>query len=435
MRHAVAPDELDALLVGPAFIEDPYPAYALLRRHAPVHHSERWGTWLLTRYDDCAAVLRDPRRFSSAGRVATMLEALPVGERAQFEPLAANFAVGMPNSDPPDHTRVRALVNRAFTPRVAEAMRPRIEAILDDLLAPVAARGSVDLVAEVAHPLPARVVLELLGVPQVDRGRFQRWSNDVVAFFGTAGADLETARRSLAAFLEARAWLRDAIAERRGRPPEDLLGGLVAASADGGVLSEAEIVATSITLLTAGHETTTTLIAAGILALLRHPDQLARLRERPELAGSAVEELLRYDAPFQQARRRTTVEVEIRGRRIPAGAIVSEMLGAANRDPDRHVDPDRLDITRTGTGHLAFGVGIHFCVGAALARLEASIAIPAILDRLPGLRVAGQGVAWRPNTTFRGLSRLELAFERRPSLVRPPQEASDGPPRRSTRHS
>ena len=329
--------ELDALLVQPDFIADPYRAYALLREHDPVHESEAWGGWLLTRFDDCAAVLRDHDRFSSAGRVASMLERLPESERAAFAPLDRNFALGMPNSDPPDHTRVRALVNRAFTPRVAEAMRPEIEAILEDLLEPLESEGAIDLVASVAHPLPARVILSLLGVPVADGPRFQAWSNDIVAFFGTAGTDLETARRSLDAFLEARSWLRDAIAERRRRPTDDLLGRLVTAEADGGALTEEEIVATAITLMTAGHETTTTLITTGILTLLRHPDQLALLREQaqaePPVIDSAVEEILRYDAPFQQARRRATVDVEIRGRRIPAGALVSEMIGAANRDP------------------------------------------------------------------------------------------------------
>ncbi|MEA2660826.1 MAG: hypothetical protein QOH08_398 [Chloroflexota bacterium] len=410
MTALISPLALDAMLVESAFIENPYPAYALLRAHAPVHESEAWGAWLLTRYDDCAAVLRDPERFSSAGRVSAMLDRLPAAERARFAPLDANFQLGMPNSDPPDHTRIRNLVNRAFTPRVVEAMQDEIGSALRELLAPVLTRGEVDLIPAVAHPLPARVILSLLGVPRADRARFQQWSNDVVAFFGTAGTDLDTATRSLTAFLEAREWLRDAIAESRRRPRSDLLTALVLAESESGALTEAEIIATCITLLTAGHETTTTLIASGCLALLRHPDQLALLRERPELISSAIEEFLRYDAPFQQARRRTSVDVEIRGRRIPAGSIVSELLGSANRDPEQFADPDRLDITRHGTRHLGFGVGIHFCIGAALARLEARIAIPMLLDELRDVELSPDGVAWRWNTTFRGLSRLVVRF-------------------------
>ena len=405
------PDELDALLVAPGFVADPYPTYALLRRHAPVHWSERWGAWLISRYDDCAAVLRDPGRFSSAGRISAMLDRLPADVRAEFAPLDANFAIGMPNTDPPDHTRVRGLVNRAFTPRVVEAMRPRIETILDELLAPVEARGQVDLIADVAHPLPARVILELLGVPVADRARFQSWSNDVVAFFGTAGTDLATARRSLAAFHEARGWLLTAIEERRARPTDDLLSALVAAESDGGRLSEAEIVATSITLMTAGHETTTTLVGSAILALLRHPDQLALLQDRPDRIDGAIEEFLRFDAPFQQGRRRTATPLEVAGVTVPAGAIVSELIGSANRDERHYADPDRLDVTRAPGRHLAFGLGIHFCVGAALARLEARVAIPALLARLRGMRVEEDGVRWRWNTTFRGLERLNLAFD------------------------
>ena len=402
---------VDQLLVSPEIFSDPYPLYHQLREQDPVHWSEVWGCWVLTRYADVVAVLRDYRRFTNVGRIATFLDQLPAGVRAQIQPLYDNFTVGMPNTDPPEHTRVRGLVNQAFSARVVESMRPRVQEIVDGLLDQAEGGGEMEVIRDLAYPLPAIVIAETLGVPAEDRDQFKAWSDDIVAFHGTGRPHIETIKKSTAALLETKAWLLQLIEARRRQPEDDLISALVAAEERGEVLSETELAATCITLLTAGHETTTGLIGNGLLALLRHSDQMRKLRENPTMIGTAVEEFLRFDTSFLRAWRLTAEDVRIGGRSIPKGQTISLMLGAANRDPAQFEDPDRLDITRDPNLHTSFGWGIHFCAGAPLARREAEIAFTTLLRRFPRLKLDEEGVEWQRNNTFHNLKSLPVILQ------------------------
>ena len=402
---------LDQLLISPDILSDPYPIYHQLREEDPVHWSDAWGCWVLTRYADVIAVLRDYRRFTNVGRIAAFLDQLPADVRAQIRPLYDNFTVGMPNTDPPEHTRVRGLVNTAFSARVVEGMRPRVQAIVDGLLDQAASGGGMEVIGSFAYPLPAIVIAETLGVPAEDRDQFKEWSDDIVAFHGTGRPHTETIMKSTAALLETKAWLLQLIEARRKEPEDDLISALVAAEERGDMLSETELVATCITLLTAGHETTTGLIGNGLLALLRHPEQLRMLRENPDLIGTAVEEFLRFDTSFLRAWRLTAEDVEIGGKQIPKGQTLSLMLGAANRDPAQFEDPDRLDITRDPNLHTSFGWGIHFCAGAPLARREAEIAFTTLLRRFPDMKLDEAGVEWQQNNTFHNLKSLPVILQ------------------------
>ena len=406
--------DLDELLESPGFVADPYPIFRRLRDESPVHWVERWGCWLLTRAGDIDQTIRDPRRFSSADRVTRVIERMPGWETGAFAALHENFAVGMAQTDPPNHTRVRGLVSSAFTPRRVEGLRARVAELVDGYLEPHVATGRIELVADLAHPLPAVVIAEMAGFPVADRARFRDWTYRINAFFFQSGtADPVAAADADAAVREARAWIHDLLAERRAHPTDDLLSALVAADIEGGRLTEAELLSTAITLFLGGHDTTTQLIALGMSALVRHPDQLDLLRARPELVPAAVEEMLRYDAPFQMNLRFVTEDVELGGQTLRAGDLVRQALGAANRDPARFEDPDALRIERPPARHLSFGLGHHFCPGAPLARLQAQIAVDAMVRRLPSLRLdpADPRPDVRSDITNRGLRSLHLAFD------------------------
>ena len=389
--------------MDPEFVADPYPTYHRLRATDPVHHSPL-GFWVLTRYEDVVAVLRDPRLAKEA--IASVVAArfgveVPVGMR-----------LSMLDRDPPDHTRLRGLVSKAFTPRVVEALRPHIQQIVDGLLERVERAGSMDLIEEFAYPLPVVVICEMLGVPVEDHERFKGWSLEIARSLDLIlqPPDSDLARRSVDARHALTDYFRGLIAERRASPRADMLSALIAAEEAGDKLSEQELMATCILLLVAGHETTVNLIGNGTLALLRHPDELRRLRENPPLIGSAVEELLRYDGPVQRTARIPSAAVTIGGRTIEAGEMVMPFIGAADRDPAHFPDPDRLDIARSDNRHIAFGLGIHFCLGAPLARLEGQIAINTLVRRLPKLALATDRPEYRQSLTLRGLKTLPVAF-------------------------
>ena len=393
--------------LSPEFQADPYPAYHALRAFDPVHYLELPfpdfpGVWVLSRYADVVAVLRD-ERFSA--RKTEMLHPEPGG------PLEQIIRRGLLVIDPPDHARIRTLVTKAFTPRVIEQLRPRIQAIVDQRLDGAVAAGALELIGDLAAPLPIIVIAELLGIPDADLKAFKRWSDDlaVIADGTIAFAGLAEAERSAK---ELQAYLEGIFAERRADPREDLITGLVGASEAGDTLSREELLGICTLILVAGHETTTNLIGNGMLALLRHPAELARLRDNPSLLRGGIEELLRYDSPVQLTSRIPTVDVEIDGRQIRAGQEVDALLGAANRDPAQFPDPDRLDVTRADVRNLSFGCGIHFCLGASLARLEGQIAIGTILRRLPGLRLVDEKPEWRPGFVLHGLRALPLEFDR-----------------------
>ncbi len=389
----------------PEFNANPYPFYHRLREKDPVHQSPM-GFWVLTRYDDVVMVLRDPR-FGRKG-FDELLEA-----RFGAEPGRPGFATSMLFRDPPDHTRLRTLVSKAFTPRVIEGMRPHIQQIVDALLDEVEDAKVMDVIADLAYPLPVTVICEMLGVPAGNRDTFRQWSLDIARSLDAImlPTDPEVVTRGNAARRELDNYFRGLIAERRRRPQADLLTALIAAEEQGDKLSEGELLATCILLLIAGHETTVNLIGNGLLALLRHPDQLRRLRDDPALIQTAVEELLRYDGPVQRSGRIPNTDVEIGGKTIPKGSLVSALIGAANRDPAQFPDPDRLDVARSDNRHIAFGWGIHFCLGAPLARVEGQIAINTLLRRKPALTLATETPEWRESSALRGLKALPVSLE------------------------
>jgi cytochrome P450 len=400
---------LDEQLTSVEFYSDPYATYRRLRAENPVHWCEPWRQWVITRFDDVLAVNRDPARFSSAGWERKFISDLPP-ELQQLPHMQRHYGTKVVSmTDPPEHTRLRRLVVRSFTPRVLEALRPGIESLVREHLDRVQGRPTMDAIADFAYPLPAIVIGRLLGAPDDARDLFMRWSKDIVDFVGTGHADAERALRNEETLREFRAFLEPIIRDRRDNPRDDLMSILASPNEHGERLSDDELVSTCIVFLFAGHETTANLIGNGLLALLKHPEQLAVLREQPELAATAVEELLRYDSPVQRNRRIASVDVELGDKHIRQGDSVMVFMGSANRDPEKFPDPDALDVTRAPNQHMAFGHGIHFCVGAALSRIEAPIAIAALLDRFPRVRLAdGYREQWRPNITFRGLESLEL---------------------------
>jgi len=388
----------------PEFNADPFPFYHRLREADPVHRSPL-GFWVLTRYDDCVQVLRDPRfgRAGFEGFLESMYGNSTPGERL---PRSMLF------QDPPDHTRLRSLVSRAFTPRVVEALRPRIQQIVDDILDQTRDARAMEVIGDLAYPLPVTVISEMLGVPAGDRESIKQWSADIARSLDAIGlpVDPEIVERGRAARRAIGAYFRDLLPERRRRPRNDVLSLLIAAEEQGDKLSEGELLSTCVLLYIAGHETTVNLIGNGLLALLRHPDQLARLREDPELAPSAVEELLRYDGPVQRTARIAVADVELGGRAIGKGDMVVAVIAAANRDPAQFPDPDRLDVGRRDNRHIAFGFGIHFCLGAPLARLEGQIALGTLARRRPDLALAANALEWRESQVLRGLKALPVAW-------------------------
>jgi cytochrome P450 len=392
---------LDVDPFSPQMVVDPYPTYVRLRE-AGVVYAEPPGIWVLSRYAHVQQVLRDPR-FDREGIGNAVERVFGAG------PIFDSFTRWMLFLNPPDHTRLRTLVTKAFTPRASEELRSDIQRIVDDLIDPAQQRGELDLIADLAYPLPVAVICELLGVPPEDRGRFNAWSAAIAeALDAFVTAQPDTVRRSNEAAHGLTEYFRGLVAARRKQPRDDLLSALVAAEEQGDRLSEEELLATCVLLFFAGHETTVNLIGTGMLTLLRHPDQLAKLRDDPGLIQSAVEELLRYDGPVQRTGRTTREDVEIDGVTIPKGERVTVFLGAANRDPAQFQEPDRLDITRTENHHLAFGAGIHYCVGAPLARVEAQVAINTLIRRLPNLKLQSDAPVWRQTAVLRGLVALPL---------------------------
>jgi cytochrome P450 len=405
----IAAGTLDERLTSPGFVQDPYPVYAALRETDPVYWCEPWDAWVVTSHAAVVEVLRRPDAFSSAGSELAALESLDRQRPGSVPSLIAHYRTPIVSTtDPPLHTRLRRRLVSSFTPHVVERLRPRVAELTDRLLVAIEGSDRVDLLDSLAYPLPALVIAELLGVPVADRAEFLRWSADIVAFVGTGvAAEDDRARCAEQSMRAFRASLLPLIRERRRRPTEDLIGLLV--REDANELTDPEILATCVTLLFAGHETTANLIGNGLLALLRTPSEARLLASEPSLTERAVEELLRFDSPVQRNRRRAVADVELAGRRIRKGARVLAFLGAANRDPSIFAEPDRLDIRRRPTRHLAFGHGIHYCVGAALSRLEAPIVLTALLQRYPDLALADD-VQFLPNIAFRGLRRLEVTF-------------------------
>jgi cytochrome P450 len=396
-------------LFGPDMLADPYAAYARLRATDPVHWHAPQEAWLLTRYADVDAALRDARLCNGFGT------AIQQAAGAGWQTLRDIFAFvsnSLVFSDPPRHTRLRGLVSRAFTPQTIDAMRPRIQALLNDLLEPLAARGQMDLVGDLAYPFPLAVMALLLGFPAQDRDRIKRWCDEFLVPFGRdpnalPPDELEAARRSGQALGR---YVRDLVTETRARPRGDLLSALVQAEEAGDRLTEDELFASVVLLLIAGHENLTGLLGCGTLALLQHPDQLQRLRAEPALLPNAVEELIRWVTPNQFIRRIALEDVTIGGTRVRRDQALLLVLAAANRDPARFADPDRLDLGRAVGWHLAFGHGFHYCLGVALARLEGEVFFGTLLARCPGLRLADHRIDFVDNFNMRQVKTLPVAF-------------------------
>jgi cytochrome P450 len=419
LRHGVGFD-----MLGWSYRTDPYPAYARLREVDPVHRSGLVPGWVLSRYDDVLAALGDAR-LSADERNWKRYRFIAAGRRRMGLPEPyADGGASMLRLDPPDHTRLRRLVSKAFTPRSVEQMRGRIEAIAEGLLARFGERDRdrIELVRDFAAPLPVIVIAEMLGIPPEDHERFRHWSDEGVRTIGFGSSD--DVRRSFAAQQELRAYLEGIFAARRREPRDDLVSALVAAEETGDRLTTEELFAQTMLILIAGNETTTNLIGNGLVALLRHPDQLEILRRDPERIPAAIDELLRYDSPVQLTSRMAPVDLEFRGRRVRRGEQLVLLLGAANRDPAVFPEPDRLDVTREDVRPLSLGHGIHFCLGAQLARLEGEVAFRTLLAAFSQLRLVHDRIEWGDNTILRGPRRLELEVARHPRAAARPRPAT-----------
>jgi cytochrome P450 len=377
---------------------NPYPVYEQIRAASPVFHDPESDAWMLYDYESVRRALTDAETFSS-----------------EVSPPPSRTYEWMVFADPPRHSKLRGLILRAFTPRAVAALEPRIRELSGQLLTACVGRGEIELCSDFAVPLPLMVIAELLGAPPADLPRFRRWSDVILELSYTLGGPPERAERAVLAFSvvsdEMERYVDELLEQRRARPLDDLLSGLVAAEVDGERLTNREILGFFQLLLVAGHETTTNLINNAVLCFLEHPEQLARVREQPRLLEPAIEEVLRFRSPVQAMFRVTRQAVELRGQRIPAGRLVMPWIGSANRDPAQFADPDRFDVTRTPNAHIAFGHGIHFCLGAALSRLEARIALGDLLQRLPDLAFAEEG-DWQPRAPLHvhGPARLLLRF-------------------------
>ncbi len=403
LRSGVTFNPLD-----PRLYSDPYPLYRRLREEDPVHWSPLTRAWILTRYDDVLGVLRSPD-FSADDRKSPGFDRqLRRLKKQGVLPDDQEFEPSMLRTDPPDHTRLRKLVSKAFTPRAISQLAPRIETIVCEQLDAVADTGTMDVIGQLAYPLPVLVIAEMIGVPGSDRDRFKHWSTDAVANMGFASIDDN--RRALRASQELRAYFVEICEQRRREPRDYLMSALLAAEDEGDRLSNAEVFGTLNLLLIAGNETTTNLIGNGMLALLRNPEQLEHLRDDPERIDTAIDELLRYDGPVQATSRIATQETRFADGTVAAGEQVIIVLGAANRDPARFAEPDRLDLERQDNQHLAFGNGLHFCLGSNLARLEARHAIKAMVERFPNMKLAIDVPSWRHNMILHGLEALPVRF-------------------------
>jgi cytochrome P450 len=390
----------------PAFLADPYPAYAELRARGRVIRYEPTDQWLVPHHADVSALLRERRlgrtyrhRFSHEdfGRSA------PPPEHEPFHTLNDH---GMLDLEPPDHTRIRRLVSKAFTPRTVERLKPYVHGLANELVGKLVEAGGGDLLTDVAEPLPVAVIAEMLGIPEADRGPLRPWSAAICGMYELNPPE-ETAARAVRASEEFSDYLRELIAARRKEPGEDLISGLIAAHDEGDRLTEQELISTAVLLLNAGHEATVNATVNGWWALFRNPGQLAALRADHSLVPTAIEELMRYDTPLQLFERWVLDDIEIDGTTIPRGSEIAMLFGSANRDPGVFADPGRLDLARADNPHISFSAGIHYCIGAPLARIELAASMTALLRQAPTLGLAAEPER-KPNFVIRGLEGLSV---------------------------
>lgn len=396
-------------LMTPAVLDDPYPVYQAMRSQDPVNWNPIFGgAWLLTRHQDVVEALKN-RQLSARRGVASLVD-LPDEVKAIFQQFEAFYTNTMLTQDAPQHTRLRALVAKAFTPKSLEELRPLVRRVVEELLAPFRESRRMDAIRDFAYPLPAIIIQEMMGLPWEDRDRLKVWADDLALFVGGGLNAKQMAEAGQRSMLDMAVYFRDYIARRRREPGDDLISRLVQATRDGDFLSDDEVWSQCLLLLTAGHQTTRDLIGNGLWALHQNPGELERYLADPSLRDSATEEFLRYDSPVQMAGRIAAETLEIGGKTIQPGQRVIAVLGAANRDPEQFEEPDRLRLDRADNKHIAFGSGAHVCLGAFLARLEGQEAFD-ILLRLPHLRVETDTVERARNATFRRIHQLPISWE------------------------
>ena len=383
----------------PEVQENPYPYYAYLREHTPVYQIPGVGAYAISRYDDVMAVLKNPQMFSSS-----LLYTAMMGECYPFPPEAPS----LPELDPPVHTIQRKIINRAFTPRRVASLEAHLREVGQELIADMAAQGQCDLIRDLAIPVPLITIAELLGVPVERRADFKRWSDTLVRGMSQTTVPPQEREGILRSNAELRAYLQEVIAGYRKQPADNLLSDLVRAEEENERLTADQLLSTAVILLVAGNETTTNLIGNAVLALLNHPQELAKAQANPALIPNLIEETLRYDSPIQILARNTTQEVEIGGTTLPAGAVAMILFGSANRDESKFADPERFDILRKADGHAAFGFGIHFCLGAELARLEAKVALTVLLERFSHLSRTDEPLTRLESVLVRGVKALPV---------------------------
>jgi len=390
----------------PEFLQDPYPTYRQLREEAPIFWSDKSKYWLITRYEDVHSILKDmsyEKQLQRWKQVNPMVKMIP-----EVSKLMGTRAKWMLNMNPPDHTRLRGLVNRAFTPKMVNEMRPHIQEIADYIIDRLQDKEEFDLVADFAFPLPVVVIAEMLGVPREDREQFKLWSHALTDTLEPE-PNIEKMKQANKATEELYEYLRPLVAERRKNPKNDLITALAAAEEEGKKLTEDELLANCVLILVAGHETTVNLIGNAVRTLLQHPDQLDLLKANPDLIGSAIGEVLRFESPVQTTRRLAGETLELNGTKINEGDMLVLLLGAANRDPAQYENPDTFDIQRDTKKHMAYGHGIHHCLGSSLADAEAQIAVGTLFKRLPNLRLLDQKIEIRTPFALRGAKKLMVA--------------------------
>ncbi|MFC8141734.1 cytochrome P450 [Streptomyces paradoxus] len=393
----------------PAFLTDPYPAYAELRARGRVHWFEPTNQWLVPHHADVSALLRDRRLGRTYQHRFTHEEFGRTAPPPEHEPFHTLNDHGMLDLEPPDHTRIRRLVSKAFTPRTVERLKPYVRGLADELASALVAAGGGDLLKDVAEPLPVAVIAEMLGIPESDRAPLRPWSADICGMYELKPSE-DTAAKAVRASVEFSDYLRELIAARRKEPGEDLISGLIAAHDEGDRLTEQEMISTCVLLLNAGHEATVNATVNGWYALFRNPSQLETLRADHTLIPSAIEELMRYDTPLQLFERWVLDEIEIDGTTIPRGAEIAMLFGSSNHDPAVFRNPSALDLTRADNPHISFSAGIHYCIGAPLARIELAASMGALLERAPTLRLAAEPVR-KPNFVIRGLEGLAVEVD------------------------
>jgi cytochrome P450 len=390
-------------------LQDPYPTYSRMHEEGPLHYLDvggKWAVWSIFSHAECSSIAKDPRL--SAKRAQQMLLLLPISSQSEFSELARMLGLWLIFMDPPEHTRLRKLLNKGFSPAAIEGLRPQVEAIVDRMLKPLKHGSEVELMREFANPMPVRIISEMLGVPQEMHDTFVNCSRAIAVFRGSPDRTVEQARAAQDALIELTDFFRKTVAERRRNKGNDLISLLIDIEEDGEVLTEEELYAQCIALLFAGHETTRNLIGNGIYTLLQHQKETAELREKPEMIRAAVEEILRYESPVQFTARVLKEDIEVCGQRIPKRWSILCMLGAANRDPKQFKEPNQLDLKRLNNQHLAFSAGPHFCIGNQLARLEGQIAILNLVQRFPDMKLTGPRPEWASTFGFRGLKGLPV---------------------------